>query len=103
MSNKPNSINDAQTAYFLTGVELSDEQINVINKLSFDEIIKLKSLFGKVYAQERKTGRKKKVINASFEEIEALHDAGMTYINIAQKYNVSLSKLSKWLRSNRTN
>ena len=108
MSNKPETndnldiyIKDKQIAHFMTGVNLDNDQIKLLNKLTFEEIIKLKPLFDKICYNERKIGRKEKVINASVQEIEALHDSGMSYIDIAQKYNVSISKLSKWLRNNR--
>lgn len=92
-------IKDSQTAELLTGLVLNKNQIKLINKLNYDEIITLKSAFDKV--DRKNVGRKKKVFNVSVETIEELHKSGLTYREIAKKYNVSLSTLNNFLRKNR--
>lgn len=90
---------DNRTAQLLSGVKLTKEDISLLNKFTYDEIIILKSLVDKVL--HKNVGRKKKVIPITVDTVNKLKATGMTDQDIANKYNVSLSTIRKFRRENK--
>lgn len=89
--NKSFELTDPKIKLFFNDLVLSEEDIEILNKLSYHEFCKLKSiLFKNCY---KNAGRKKKTLPIPIEDINVLHDSGVSYLTMAEDFGMSYKTL----------